>query len=304
MNSRQYIGSLFERSSEHKVAARRLNTFLFLLIILSLVAITLESVTAIEAEWSSELLVFEFISVIFFSVEYVLRIWSAPDNRDLEGKTALRKRLNYIFSFTGLIDLIAILPTLLQFIWVGADLRLLRVMRLARLLKLSHFTTALEDLVSAIHSERQAFGAALYLMVVALFLSSSLIYLAERDAQPGAFPSIPETMWWAIVTLTTVGYGDVSPVTAGGKIIGAMTAMMGVCTVALLTGIVGAGFSKQMSKQYAEFEHKVREAMDDGIISEEEAEEIEALRERMGLSKTQAEELAIHLIETKRLNSD
>ena len=187
MNSRQYIGSLFERSSEHKVAARRLNTFLFLLIILSLVAITLESVTAIEAKWSPELLVFEFISVIFFSVEYVLRIWSAPDNRDLEGKTALGKRLNYIFSFTGLIDLIAILPTLLQFIWVGADLRLLRVMRLARLLKLSHFTTALEDLVSAIHSERQAFGAALYLMVVALFLSSSLIYLAERDAQPDAF---------------------------------------------------------------------------------------------------------------------
>ena len=108
-----------------------MNTFLFLLIILSLVAITLESVTAIEAKWSPELLVFEFISVIFFSVEYVLRIWSAPDNRDLEGKTALGKRLNYIFSFTGLIDLIAILPTLLQFIWVGADLRLLRVMRLS-----------------------------------------------------------------------------------------------------------------------------------------------------------------------------
>ena len=82
------------------------------------------------------------------------------------------------------------------------------------------------------------------------------------------------------------------------------TAMMGVCTVALLTGIVGAGFSKQMSKQYAEFEHKVREALDDGIISAEEAEEIEALRERMGLSKTQAEELANHLIDTKRVNSD
>jgi len=243
---------------------------------------------------------FELISVIFFSIEYGLRIWSAPDNSDLQGKTALGKRLNYIFSFTGLIDLIAILPTLLQFIWVGADLRLLRVMRLARLLKLSHFTTALEDLVSAIHSERQAFGAAMYLMVVALFLSSSLIYVAERDAQPEAFPSIPETMWWAIITLTTVGYGDISPVTAGGKLIGAMTAMLGVCTVALLTGIVGAGFSKQMSKQYAEFESKVRDALEDGIISSEEAEEIEALRERLGLSKTQADELAHHLIETRR----
>ena len=141
--------------------------------------------------------------------------------RTLSGQTPLRKRLGYIFSFTGPIDLVAILPTLLQFIWVGADLRLLRVMRLARPPKLSHYTTALEDLVSAIYSERQAFVAALYLMVVALFLSSSLIYVAEHDAQPEAFPSIPETMWWSIVTLTTVGYGDVSPITAGGKLIGA-----------------------------------------------------------------------------------
>lgn len=300
LSTRRYIGSLFERSSQHKKAARRVNTFLFLLISLNLVAITLESVASIRAAWAFELQVFELISVLFFSIEYLLRIWTAPDNEDLKGQSPLRKRLSYIFSFTGLIDLIAILPTLLQFIWVGADLRLLRVMRLARLLKLSHYTTALEDLVSAIYSERQAFVAALYLMVVALFLSSSLIYVAEHDAQPEAFPSIPETMWWSIVTLTTVGYGDVSPITAGGKLIGAFTAIMGVCTVALLTGIVGAGFSKQMSKQYAEFEHKLREALDDGIISSEEAEEIEELRERMGLSKTQAEELAHHLIETKR----
>ena len=300
VTTRRYIGSLFERSSQHKKAARRLNTFLFLLISLNLVAITLESVASIREVWSFELLIFEFISVVCFSVEYILRIWSAPDNEDLKGSTPWRKRLGYIFSFTGLIDLVAILPTLLQFIWVGADLRLLRVMRLARLLKLSHYTTALEDLVSAIHSERQAFVAALYLMVVALFLSSSLIYVAEHDAQPDAFPSIPETMWWSIVTLTTVGYGDVSPITAGGKLIGALTAIMGVCTVALLTGIVGAGFSKQMSKQYAEFEHKLREALEDGIISSEEAEEIEELRERMGLSKTQAEELVHHLIESKR----
>ena len=170
-------------------------------------------------------------------------------------------------------------------------------MRLARLLKLSHYTTAWRIW------SRHLFGTSgiccrTLLMVVALFLSSSLIYVAEHDAQPDAFPSIPQTMWWSIVTLTTVGYGDVSPITAEGKLIGALTAIMGVCTVALLTGIVGAGFSKQMSKQYAEFEQKVREALDDGIISSEEAEEIEELRERMGLSKTQAEELAHHLIES------
>ena len=139
-------------------------------------------------------------------------------------------------------------------------------MRLARLLKLSHYTTALEDLVSAIYSERQAFVAALYLMVVALFLSSSLDLCCGARCAARCIPVHPQTMWWSIVTLTTVGYGDVSPITAEGKLIGALTAIMGVCTVALLTGIVGSGFSKQMSKQYAEFEHKLREALDDGIF--------------------------------------
>ena len=116
VTTRRYIGSLFERSSQHKNAARRLNTILFLLISLNLVAITLESVASIREVWSFELLIFEFISVVCFSVEYILRIWTAPDNEDLKGSTPLSKRLGYIFSFTGLIDLIAILPTLLQFI--------------------------------------------------------------------------------------------------------------------------------------------------------------------------------------------
>ena len=249
MTPRQYIGSLFERSSEQKKAARRLNAFLFTLITLNLAAITLESVESVSAKWSLELLIFEFLSVIVFSAEYILRIWSAPDNRDLQGTTPARKRLNYIFSFTGLIDLIAILPTLLQFIWVGADLRLLRVMRLARLLKLSHYTTALEDLVSAIHSERQAFGAASYLMAVALFLSSSMIYVAEHDAQPEAFPSIPETMWWAIVTLTTVGYGDVAPVTPLGRFVASLVMLLGYSIIAVPTGIVGAKFQQMQRLQ-------------------------------------------------------
>ena len=122
-------------------------------------------------------------------------------------------------------------------------------MRLARLLKLSHFTTALEDLVSAIHSERQAFGAALYLMVVALFLSSSLIYLAERDAQPDAFPSIPETMWWAIVTLTTVGYGDVTPASDLGKLISSFAMFLGIAMFALPAAILASAYYEDIQKR-------------------------------------------------------
>jgi len=185
------------------------------------------------------------------------------------------------------IDLLAILPYLLQLIGLSADMRMLRVLRLARLLKISHYTSALEDLMSAIYSERKAFLAALYLLILALFLSSSLIYVAENEVQPDVFSSIPETMWWSIVTLTTVGYGDVSPVTAVGKLIGATTAMMGVCSIALLTGIIGAGFSNQMSKKKAALALKVSEVLEDGVITNEEAAELARLQEKLDLSDDQ-----------------
>ena len=107
-------------------------------------------------------------------------------------------------------------------------------MRLLRLLKISHYSTALEDIISAIRHESSSFGAALYLFVVALFVSSALMYLCEHSVQPDKFSSIPETMWWALITLTTVGYGDVAPITALGKVIGALTAIMGVVTVDFL----------------------------------------------------------------------
>ena len=250
-------------------------------------AVTLESIESVRARWQFQLTTFELVSVFIFTIEYLLRIWSAPENQDLAGDTGPKKRRAYIFSFTGVIDLLAILPYLLQLIGLSADMRMLRVLRLAGLLKISHYTSALEDLMSAIYSERKAFLAALYLLILALFLSSSLIYVAENEVQPDVFSSIPETMWWSIVTLTTVGYGDVSPVTAVGKLIGAATAMMGVCSIALLTGIIGAGFSNQMAKKKAALELKVSEVLDDGVITTEEAAELATLQQKLGLSDEQ-----------------
>ena len=125
-------------------------------------------------------------------------------------------------------------------------------------------------------------------MAIALFLSSSMMYLAEYEAQPDNFQSIPHTMWWALVTLTTVGYGDVYPITGAGKIIGAITALMGVCAVALLTGIVASAFSNQMARREAIFEAEVNAAMADGIITEDEAEHIEDLRGRFKISEQHA----------------
>ena len=285
--ARQFFAGVFDRSRKPTTLSQAINFFLFSLIILNVAAVTLESIASVRASWHNQLMTFELVSVFIFTIEYVLRIWSAPENQDLNGDTASRKRRAYIFSFTGVIDLLAILPYLLQLIGLSADMRMLRVLRLARLLKISHYTSALEDLMSAIYSERKAFLAALYLLALALFLSSSLMYVAENEIQPNVFSSIPEAMWWSIVTLTTVGYGDVSPVTAVGKLIGAATAMMGVCSIALLTGIIGAGFSNQMAKRKATLALKVREVVDDGVITAEEAAELTKLQEKLQLTDDQ-----------------
>ena len=284
---RRFVAGIFDRSKKPTTLSYAVNFFLFSLIILNVAAVTLESIASVRTRWQDQLTAFELVSVFIFTVEYLLRIWSAPEHQDLSGQTGSQKRKAYIFSFTGVIDLLAILPYLLQLIGLSADMRMLRVLRLARLLKISHYTSALEDLMSAIYSERKAFLAALYLLILALFLSSSLIYVAENEVQPDVFSSIPETMWWSIVTLTTVGYGDVSPVTAVGKLIGAATAMMGVCSIALLTGIIGAGFSNQMSKKKAALALKVSEVLEDGVITNEEAVELARLQEKLDLSDDQ-----------------
>ena len=284
---RRFVAGIFDRSKKPTTLSYAVNFFLFSLIILNVAAVTLESIASVRTRWQDQLTAFELVSVFIFTVEYLLRIWSAPEHQDLSGETGSQKRKAYIFSFTGVIDLLAILPYLLQLIGLSADTRMLRVLRLARLLKFSHYTSALEDLMSAIYSERKAFLAALYLLILALFLSSSLIYVAENEVQPDVFSSIPETMWWSIVTLTTVGYGDVSPVTAVGKLIGATTAMMGVCSIALLTGIIGAGFSNQMSKKKAALALKVSEVLEDGVITNEEAAELARLQEKLDLSDDQ-----------------
>ena len=284
---RRFVAGIFDRSKKPTTLSYAVNFFLFSLIILNVAAVTLESIASVRTRWQDQLTAFELVSVFIFTVVYLLRIWSAPEHQDLSGETGSQKRKAYIFSFTGVIDLLAILPYLLQLIGLSADMRMLRVLRLARLLKISHYTSALEDLMSAIYSERKAFLAALYLLILALFLSSSLIYVAENEVQPDVFSSIPETMWWSIVTLTTVGYGDVSPVTAVGKLIGAATAMMGVCSIALLTGIIGAGFSNQMSKKKAALALKVSEVLEDGVITNEEAAELARLQEKLDLSDDQ-----------------
>ena len=295
----QRVMEILNKGNNEDAASRACDIFLSILIMLNLVAVCLESVESINQQYHGALVAFEWFSVSIFLVEYILRIWSiAADNRHA-AKTATGRRASYIFSFTGLIDLAAILPSILPLIMGGVDLRWLRVLRLVRLLKISHYSSALEDLFSAVYEERRSFAAALYLMAIALFLSSSMMYLAEYEVQPENFRSIPKTMWWSLITLTTVGYGDVSPITPLGQVIGAFTALMGVCTVALLTGIVASAFSSQMARREAIFEAEITAAISDGVVTSDEREHIEELRERFNIPEDHAKQIFALLAEKK-----
>ena len=176
----------------------------------------------------------------------------------------------------------------------------MRTLRLLRIFKLSHYNTAIEDLFSAIYEERKSFIAAFYLLIIAFVLTSSLIYFAEHQAQPDKFSSIPDAMYWSLITLTTVGYGDVSPVTWIGKVISVITALMGVSVVALLTGIIANAFSNQIARRKLIFEDQIREAMEDGVVDAIETRSLEELRKEFGLSKQQADALMRHVQREKK----
>ena len=269
---------------------------LFFLVVLNLVAVALESVPTLQTSYGTWLYNFELFSVVVFSVEYIARVWSAPAKRGVDfTDSPLRSRFRYIFSFYGLIDLVAILPFYIQALFPGLDLRVLRALRLLRILKLNHYNSALDDLFGAILEEKKSFVTTLYIFSVAFVLSSSLIYYAEHKVQPEDFRSIPDAMYWAIITLTTVGYGDVSPITVFGKGIAAITAIFGVVVVALLTGIVANAFNKQMERRKIIFEDQVRDALLDGVLDSDEEASLDALRKQFGMSKSQADALIDHV---------
>ena len=139
-----------------------------------------------------------------------------------------------------------------------------------------------------VQHERRSFAATLYLLILAILISSSLIYVFEQNVQPEHFGSIPDAMWWTVVTLTTVGYGDIVPMTVAGKLVATLTALMGVCVVALLTGIVATGFTNQVSMRRNQLEAEITSALSDGVISKDERKKIEDLRQQLNISEEDA----------------
>ena len=250
--------------------SRAVDVGLMALILLNVVSVILSTVEGIYAAAPLAFEVFDRLSVAIFALEYILRVWCSVENPRFQ--KPFSGRVRYMFTPLALIDLIAIAPLLVPF--TGADLRSARTLRLLRMLrvfKFSRYSRGVHVMLDVLKKRKEELVATLGMLVTLLIVSSTVVYYAERNVQPEKFSSIPESMWWGIATLTTVGYGDMAPVTILGRIFGSIVAVGGLLLVALPTGIVGAGFVAEFEK-YA-FKEGVEEIAET-IVEEVERQEI------------------------------
>ncbi|HVT84124.1 MAG TPA: ion transporter [Chitinophagaceae bacterium] len=234
---------------------RIINIFIIVLIILNVTAVMLETVDSIYTPHKRFFYDFDLVSVIIFTIEYILRVWSS--NHDPKYQHSVYGRLRYMVSVPALIDLIAILPFYI-FLFMpvsemsyGSDFRLLRILRLLRffrLFRLTAYTKSTKLVMNVFKSRFHDLMLAFVLTSFLIIIASCVVYFAEHDAQPEKFSSIPATIYWAVITLTTVGYGDIYPVTIVGKISTVIILLAGVALLALPAGIITSGFIDELRK--------------------------------------------------------
>jgi len=222
--------------------------FIIGLIILNVVAVTLSTVHSIYMKYAIYFDYFELFSVAVFSVEYVLRLWTCTV--DPRFRDPVRGRLRYMRTPMALVDLVAVLPFYIPLIFPDLRfLRAIRLLRLFRMLKMVRYSESLKTFSEVLKLKKEELGVLFFIILVLLMISSAMIYEAENKAQPEVFSSIPASMWWGVVTLTTVGYGDIYPVTPLGKLIGTVVVILGIGLFALPAGILASGFMEVMQKK-------------------------------------------------------
>ena len=274
--------------SPNHVASRWVELAITIVVLVNCSAVILDSVPEIHAIYKDFFHELEFWSVMFFTTEYIARVWSLGAKYQASEGGSWKGRRQYIFSPFGLVDFFATMPYYMHVFFPYLDLRILRVLRLLRILKLSKYNTALQDLFQAVYSERQAFGSAVFLLAIATVVSASLMHFAEGHEQPEFFGTIPHSIYWSIITITS-GYGNVEPVTKAGEIVALVTGFLGVCMAAIMTGIVASAFSNQVARKKAAFEAQIREIFADGVVTDEEKESLKRLQALYRLTDVQVE---------------
>ncbi len=245
---RRRVATLFDDNARQNRTTRYFNAALASLIIISVGAVILESVEPIRARHPRLFIDIERVATTIFIIEYVLRVWTAVDLHKGPVPHPVWDRLRYVTSFFGLIDLISILPAALG--WLGAgDFRVLRLVRLLRMLKLTRHSTVFAMIWNVLREEAHAIGALVFILILTVTISGALMYMIEGEQQSTLFTSIPVCMWWAIETLTTVGYGDMIPATAAGRILGGVVIIVGIVTLALFSGLITVSFIDQLLRR-------------------------------------------------------
>ena len=227
-------------------AERALNVSLLALILINVAAVVLETVPALRSAHGGLFHAIEAVSVAVFTVEYLLRLWSCTADPRYAGTGG---RLRFALSPMALVDLAAIAPAYVPGSFLDLRFaRLVRLVRLLRVLKVARYSSTIRTFARVAAAKRTDLAVIGMFLLVMLLLASSSMYFAEHHAQPRAFSSIPASMWWAIVTLTTVGYGDVVPVTPFGRVLGATIALIGIGFFALPAGVLAAAFAEELSR--------------------------------------------------------
>ncbi|CAM3469258.1 MULTISPECIES: ion transporter [Psychrobacter] len=296
---RIFVYNILQNDEHDTLFSRYVDYFLIFLIMTNVAAVIAESVDRWYYPYQNYFTWFENFSIVVFSIEYLLRLWSVaeakPDN------TTWRQRWQWLKSPSALIDLVAIVPAFLNF-FVTIDLRFLRILRLFRILKLTRYFASMRILLVVISKEKGSFQAVIFILIIMIVTASSGIYLVENHAQPEEFESIPKAMWWAVVTLTTVGYGDVIPITNAGKILGAIITILGVGLAALPAGILATGLANELNQRREELEQHFREQLVDSDFDLVQNQMmVEKIRRELGLDKEQAQNIVLQVLREQEL---
>lgn len=246
---RKRIFVILELKSSDSLIAKIFDVSIVTLILISVASVILETDEGIYSSYQSVFIFLEYLTVIVFSIEYLLRLWTCVEDGRY-GRPVLG-RLRYAATPLAIVDLLAIMPFYMPLI-MPVDLRFLRLFRLIRLFKLTRYSRSFNTIGAVLKAKKDELIITLSAALVLLIACSSLIYYAERSAQPQVFSSIPASMWWGTATLTTIGYGDMKPVTTSGKLLASIVSILGIGMFALPAGILGSGFVEEMHKRRAE----------------------------------------------------
>ena len=266
--------------------SKLINRFIIATILLTVTAVILESESSLELHYSLIFEQIEYFSLIVFFIEYALRLWSAPMNPQYSNLSAASARWTYARSFFAIIDLVAILPFILSFFTV--DTRVLRIIRLFRIFKITRYNAAMNTLLAVVKEKAKDLLSVIFLLAIVLVMSSSGIYLFEHSAQPDHFGSILRSMWWAIVTITTVGYGDVVPITVPGRIFAGLIMVASIGLVALPAGILASAFSEQLDRHKVQYRNAVMAVLEKGDITDDDRHILKSIQNKCNLSETDA----------------